>query len=78
VKLSDLYVKVERTPLLDEHHAEVYGQWPGLTAGDLADLKAPGCHPRYWYVTNSYSHRERGKAVSVRVSNGEFGSFYTG
>lgn len=57
--------------LLDEHNAEVYGQWPGVTAGDLEDLKAPGCHLRCWYVTNAYSHREKEKGgLGERVTYG--------
>ncbi len=40
VKMSDSYVKVDRSPLLGEHNAEVYTEWLGLTASDLEDLKA--------------------------------------
>ncbi len=40
VKMSDSYVRVERSPLLGEHNAEVYATWLGFTAGDLEDLKA--------------------------------------
>jgi crotonobetainyl-CoA:carnitine CoA-transferase CaiB-like acyl-CoA transferase len=31
---------VDRSPLLGEHNAEVYGEWLGLTVRDLEDLKA--------------------------------------
>ena len=34
-----LYVKVDCSPLLGEHNAEVYAEWLGLTARDLEDLK---------------------------------------
>jgi formyl-CoA transferase len=40
VKMSESYVKVDRSPLLGEHNAEVYAEWLGLTARDLEDLKA--------------------------------------
>jgi crotonobetainyl-CoA:carnitine CoA-transferase CaiB-like acyl-CoA transferase len=40
VKMSESYVKVDRSPLLGEHNAEVYTAWLGLTASDLEDLKA--------------------------------------
>jgi formyl-CoA transferase len=40
VKMSDSYVKVDRSPLLGEHNAEVYAEWLGFTAHDLEDLKA--------------------------------------
>jgi formyl-CoA transferase len=40
VKMSDSYVKVDRSPLLGEHNAEVYAEWLGLTSHDLEDLKA--------------------------------------
>jgi formyl-CoA transferase len=40
VKMSDSYVKVDRSPLLGEHNAEIYAEWLGLTADDLEDLKA--------------------------------------
>jgi formyl-CoA transferase len=40
VKMSDSYVKVDRSPLLGEHNAEVYAEWLGLTAQDLEELKA--------------------------------------
>jgi crotonobetainyl-CoA:carnitine CoA-transferase CaiB-like acyl-CoA transferase len=39
VKMSDSHVAVDRAPLLGEHNAEVYGEWLGLTASDLEDLK---------------------------------------
>jgi crotonobetainyl-CoA:carnitine CoA-transferase CaiB-like acyl-CoA transferase len=37
--MSDSHVAVDRAPLLGEHNAEVYGEWLGLTASDLEDLK---------------------------------------
>ena len=37
--MSDSYVKVDRSPLLGEHNAEVYAEWLGLSARDLEDLK---------------------------------------
>jgi formyl-CoA transferase len=40
VKMSESYVKVDRSPLLGEHNAEVYGEWLGLTTRDLEGLKA--------------------------------------
>jgi len=40
VKMSDSYVKVDRSPLLGEHNAEIYGAWLGLTPQELEDLKA--------------------------------------
>ena len=38
--MSESYVKVDRSPLLGEHNAEIYAEWLGLTARDLEDLKA--------------------------------------
>ena len=34
--------KIERSPLLGEHNAAVFGDWLGLDAGDLAALKEEG------------------------------------
>lgn len=42
VKLSDTNVKVEAAPLLGAHNAEVYGEWLGLSEGQVSDLKAQG------------------------------------
>jgi formyl-CoA transferase len=38
--MSDSYVRVDRSPLLGEHNHLVYGEWLGLTAQDLEDLKS--------------------------------------
>jgi formyl-CoA transferase len=40
VKMSESHVKVDRSPLLGEHNAEVYAEWLGLTTRDLENLKA--------------------------------------
>jgi formyl-CoA transferase len=40
VKMSESHVKVDRSPLLGEHNTEIYGEWLGLSARDLEDLKA--------------------------------------
>jgi ATP-dependent RNA helicase DeaD len=40
VKMSDSYVRVDRSPLLGEHNAEVYAKWLGFSARDIEDLKA--------------------------------------
>jgi formyl-CoA transferase len=39
VKMSDSYVKVERSPLLGEHNADVYAAWLGYSADEVAKLK---------------------------------------
>jgi len=40
VKMSDSYVKIDRSPLLGEHNEEIYSKWLGLTEQELKDLKA--------------------------------------
>jgi formyl-CoA transferase len=39
VKLSDSYVQVRSSPLLGADNADVYGEWLGLSKGDLDALK---------------------------------------
>jgi formyl-CoA transferase len=39
VKMSDSHVTVDRAPLLGEHSDEIYSEWLGFTASELADLK---------------------------------------
>jgi len=40
VKMSDSHVAVDRAPLLGEHSDEIYSEWLGFSASDLADLRA--------------------------------------
>jgi formyl-CoA transferase len=42
VKMSQSHVPVQASPLLGAHNAEVYGEWLGLSPGDLATLKQDG------------------------------------
>ena len=42
IKLSDSPAEVKRSPLLGEHNEDIYGTELGLSASDLADLKASG------------------------------------
>jgi formyl-CoA transferase len=42
VKMSDSYVKVTSSPILGADNATVYGDWLGLSKGDLDQLKAEG------------------------------------
>jgi formyl-CoA transferase len=42
VKMSDSHVKVEASPLLGADNADVYGEWLGLSKGDLDQLKKEG------------------------------------
>jgi formyl-CoA transferase len=39
-KMSDSPVEVKRAPLLGEHNGEVYREWLGLTAEQVAALRA--------------------------------------
>jgi len=38
--MSESYVRVDRSPMLGEHNAEIYAKWLGFTARDLEDFKA--------------------------------------
>ena len=42
VKMSGSHVKVEASPLLGADNADVYGEWLGLSKGDLDQLKKDG------------------------------------
>jgi formyl-CoA transferase len=42
VKMSDSYVKVTSSPILGADNATIYGDWLGLSKGDLDQLKAEG------------------------------------
>ena len=42
VKMSDSYVKVTSSPILGADNATIYGDWLGLSKGDLDKLKAEG------------------------------------
>jgi formyl-CoA transferase len=42
VKMSESHVKVEASPLLGADNADVYGEWLGLSKGDLDQLKKEG------------------------------------
>src|SRR5215475_1128296 len=42
VRLEDSPVEVKPAPLLGQHNADVYGEFLGMTAGDLAQLKTEG------------------------------------
>jgi hypothetical protein len=39
VKLSESYVAVKSSPILGADNADVYGDWLGLSKGDLDALK---------------------------------------
>jgi formyl-CoA transferase len=34
--------KIQPSPLLGQHNAEVFGSWLGMSAGDIEGLKADG------------------------------------
>ena len=42
VKMSDSYVKVTSSPILGADNVTIYGDWLGLSKGDLDKLKAEG------------------------------------
>ena len=44
VKMSDSHVPVDRSPLLGEHNAAIYGEWLGMTPSQLEELKTQERH----------------------------------